>query len=184
MNKRKTQWLKGFELFDPRINPIDKEILIVESLLDGSLPEEIKSFFKRYQPINIYDDTTFVDTINTESMGMVFSGELYKEKNIVTDRFYDIDEIIYIMNKYKCSSLGLIHRQLKVLPIAGCGSPYGDIVACIFGPNAGKIYILIDYQESPVDNTTLIALNIYELINGMEILPWDEMLIKVYGTPQ
>lgn len=181
MEKRTTQWIKGFEFLDQRKEDIAVKIAALEHYFNKPLPSSIKEYLKKHKPIDIFDYSSFSDDVLFEMSNMVFSGKNFWGISLSVGFLYDIDEILSRIESYENSSLGAIHARLGIMPIANLVSPDGDVVTSLRQDYEGCIFYLTDYQMSKVGEETLIANNIHDFISHVEIMPITESMRQQFG---
>lgn len=174
MFKRNTQWLKGFELFDEREESIRNELKLVESLLELSIPLEIKKYFERFKPIDVDDEIFYSKDVNLILGDIVFTNKIGNINYLPLGQIYDVNEIINRIEYFNNSTLEDVFRKLKAIPIASNGSNEGNIIISVREYSDGKIFNFSEIQYGEFDDSHLIAENIYEFIEGISIIPWKE----------
>jgi hypothetical protein len=183
MKKLKSQWIKGWELLKPREGDVQSKIQYLEDYYKVHLPSSLINYLTKYQPFDIYDYSNYeVEVFFWEQGTLVIHtnkkiwGDIYPISHI-----YDLDEILAVLMTDENCNLGCYQRTLKVFPIASNGSPYGDIIISLAENTLGRVYTLVDYQDSEVNESTLITNSIDEFISNLEVLPEEEA--RKMGNP-
>ncbi|MEZ4918782.1 MAG: hypothetical protein R2792_06700 [Saprospiraceae bacterium] len=175
MKKRKSLWLKGMDFFDLRIESVDNELDQISKLVNSQIPIEVIGYFNKYKPIDVDDNRFYEDSEDVGQLRFIIFQKENTSKFVQVGYFYNPIEIISKIETMSDSVWGNLYNKLKIIPIAeNEASPYGDIVLSLSQNSIGKIYNILDYQDTLIDDESLIANNIIEYIEGVHIISADE----------